>query len=124
MFSSSLHYFEIIFQRPFRVDLTDFTAISLDEDIVEVNATTHENGHFSVYLNLKKNVLQPFAKIELYMDSGNGLCDMKMTNETIDICRFFRDKRYLPVIQVIYRNFVDQGNFPTACPIKKVSFEK
>lgn len=89
---------------------------------MELNATISENDDgLSVYINLKKDIQKPFAKIEFYMDSGNGLFDLKYMNETIDVCRFLRDKKYLPVIQLLYKFYVEQGTFPTACPVKKVS---
>lgn len=74
----------------------------------------------SLFLNVKKPLQRPFARFEIYVDSGNGLIDLKYINETIDMCRFFREKTYMPLLQIIYRTIVDQGNYPTSCPIRKV----
>lgn len=95
------------------------TCTSLSANI-EVNATIGEDNSLSTYLNIKESIQRPFARIEFYVDSGNGLFDLKYLNETIDLCRFFRDKKYLPLAQMIYRFGREQGNYPTSCPIKKV----
>lgn len=74
----------------------------------------------SLFLNVKKPVQRPFARFEVFVDSGNGLIDLKYINKTIDMCRFFREKTYMPFLQIIYRTVVDQGNYPTSCPIRQV----
>lgn len=120
IYNSLNFHFLTIFQRPFRIEKFNVTATSLSADI-EINATVTNVDENSLYVNLKKDLQHPFAQIEFYFDSGNGLFDLKFINETIDVCRFFRDKKYLPVIQLVYKSYSDQGNFPTSCPIKKVS---
>lgn len=111
-----------LFQRPYRIERLNFTSYSLNEK-VELNATINNESELSFDMNSTTNIVRPFAKIEFYLDSGNGLFDMKAVNETIDICRFFREKRYLPVIQLFYKGFSKQGNFPKSCPINKVKVE-
>lgn len=44
-----------------------------------------------------------------------------MVNRTIDYCKFFRDKRYEPVLQIFYKIFASKSDIANSCPIKKVS---
>lgn len=57
-----------------------------------------------------------------YTDSGNGLYDLELFNRTIDICTFFENKQYDPLLQVAYSMFKKERgvDIPTRCPIRKV----
>lgn len=72
-------------------------------------------------MEVKQPIQRPFARFEFYVDSGKGVFDLKWINETVDLCRFFRDKKYLPLMQLAYGFVVEQGNYPTSCPVKKVT---
>lgn len=73
-----------------------------------------------MYVEIRKEIKRPFIRIEMKMGAGDGPIDLQYLNETVDICRFFRIKSYQPVLQVLYKSTVEQGDYPTSCPIKKV----
>lgn len=110
------------FQRPFRIHNYNLSAYSLS-DKVSINASIINLEGVSLYINVKKNIERPFIRFEIYVDSGKGITDLKYLNETVDMCRFFKNKTYLPFIQILYRILVDQGNYPSSCPIKKVNID-
>lgn len=95
------------------------TATSLSEKVA-INASITKDNGLTAYVQIIETIQKPFARVEFYVDAGNGLYDLKYINQTIDLCRFFRDKKYLPLAQLIYRFGREQGNYPTSCPIKKV----
>lgn len=113
-------YFADHFQRPYRMYHHNVSAYSLS-DKVAINASIINTRAVSLFIDAKKSVDRLFIRFEVYLDSGSGTLDLKYLNETIDMCRIFREKTYLPFIQIIYRAMVEQGNYPTSCPIMKVN---
>lgn len=61
-----------------------------------------------------------FVQFEFYVDSGSGKYEMEIANRTINICRLFREPRYEPILQILYKLVIQHGNFPKRCPIQKV----
>lgn len=67
--------------------------------------------------------MQPFSRVEIFLQSPDtGRYDMELLNRTIDICTFFRNSLYEPLLQIIYGLMLENGNFPKSCPLKTVSF--
>lgn len=90
-------------------------------DKVTINATKIGLEGVTLYLDIKKPIQKPFVRFEANIDSGDGRIDLNYLNTTIDVCRFYRDRKYFPFVQTLYRTFIKQGNYPTSCPIKKVN---
>lgn len=87
-----------------------------------INATLTKSNGVSIYIEIKEDIKRPFVTLVINMGSGvSGSIDLQYLNETIDMCRFFQNKAYLPVVQILYRALVEEGNYPTSCPIKKVN---
>lgn len=82
-----------------------------------MNASRVHMEGILLFVNVKKPLQRPIARFEIYVNSGNGLIDLKYINETIDMCRFFREKTYMPLLQIIYRTIEDQGNYPKSCKV-------
>lgn len=54
------------------------------------------------------------------MESGNGVYDMEIVNRTINLCEFFINPRYEPIIQVFYKAVSRNAVVPSSCPVQKV----
>lgn len=91
-------------------------------DKMFVNASASKAKGLSVYVNLVEEFTELFTDVSLVVDlNDNNEYDFDLVRRTIDTCRLFKEPTYEPVIQFLYKLFVDGGNFPTDCPIKKVA---
>lgn len=61
-----------------------------------------------------------FVAVQFIFESSPDIYDMELMNRTIDFCRFLRDKRYEPILQIFYRIAREHTNFVTKCPVLKV----
>lgn len=117
--TTSFCYFNnLLLQRPYEVKLTNLTAYSLNENVY-VNATIN-NSYINSYISLKETVPDMHMRLEVYVDEGDGKYELVFMNRTISACRIFRDRRYEPIVQVIYKIILSYGNLPRSCPIQKV----
>lgn len=79
-------------------------------------------GSISLHMNFLTNIFKPYVMAIAYTDSGNNLYDLELFNRTINVCMFFGNKRYEPLLQLAYQVFKrERGvSIPTRCPINKV----
>lgn len=88
-----------------------------------MNSTVDKTvGSLSLYVNILTNILNPYVSALVYTDSGNGLYDLEMLNSTVNVCMFFENKQYAPLLQVAYKTLKKEPGvvLPTRCPIIKV----
>lgn len=110
------------FQRPFRIDIINLTTVALSPKC-RANASLTNSAVISVNIQLLDNIKKPFSYVAIFLESSSGTYDMEIMNRTIDMCRFYRDIKYEPILQVGVRLFQQASSFPTLCPIRKVSFK-
>lgn len=88
-----------------------------------VNASVSRIKGLTVYLNLLEDLNELYTEVSLVVDlNDKNEYDFDVVRRTINTCRLFKDATYEPVVQYLYKLFLNSGNFPTACPIKKVIF--
>lgn len=64
-----------------------------------------------------------YTEVSLVVDlNDKNVYDFDVVRRSIDTCRLFKEPTYEPVIQFLYKQFLNNGNFPTECPIKKVEY--
>lgn len=73
-----------------------------------------------VHLNFLKDISQALVDFEVVHDSGNETYDMVYTNKTIDACMFLENRKLNPIFDIMYRTFLDYGDLPKRCPIRRV----
>lgn len=62
---------------------------------------------------------------ELYFESERSKYDMELMNRTIDLCKLYKNKRYEPLVQVIFKIFEDYlTHWFHVCPMNKVRINK
>ncbi|KAJ6640897.1 hypothetical protein Bhyg_05830, partial [Pseudolycoriella hygida] len=105
-------------KRPYEVKILNISCYSIDENY-RLNATTYADGSFDVDWIVLKTLPELFMHVELYMDSGSGKYEMELFNKTFNFCRFAREPRYEPLIQIIYKMVLLHSNYPTKCPVAK-----
>lgn len=87
-----------------------------------VNASFDNSGRFSLYVEFLNIIRNPFLHTGIYFESDNGKYDLELLNRTVDMCKLYRNKRYEPILQVIFKLL--ENNFThwlKNCPIKKVT---
>lgn len=89
-------------------------------NIIKVNASLSQSGAISIFVEILENYNHPIVFVKLFIDSGTGWYDFEVMNRTVDVCQFFRNKRYEPLLQIFYKVLLESGPFPKACPIRKV----
>lgn len=87
-----------------------------------MNTSFAETGEFSIYVEFLKRVRAPFMHTELYFASDIGKYDMELLNQTVDLCKFYKTKRFRPVVQMILKLFEEHFTYWfKSCPLNKVS---
>lgn len=87
-----------------------------------MNATFSDSGVFNLYVEFLNNIRNPFVRTELYFESVNGIYDMVVVNRSIDLCKFYKNRRYEPIVQVIYKLFEDYfAHWFRSCPMNRVN---
>lgn len=89
-------------------------------NLTNVNAALSPTGALTIFVEVLGDVNHPFAHTKIYVDSGNGQYDFEIMNRTVNFCEFFRSKSYEPLLQIFYKILLENGPWPTACPIRKV----
>lgn len=105
-------------QRPFVVHVDELSTESFSPKC-RVNSSVTYPGLMNVHVDILETVKTSFSYIELFLQSDNGAYDLAIMNRTVDMCRFFRDVTYEPILQVGLRLYKSNSNFLTSCVIKK-----
>lgn len=88
-----------------------------------VNVSVSKIKGLTVYLNVLEDFNDLYTEVRLVVDlNDKNEFDFDVVKRTINTCRLFNETTYEPVIQVLYKEYLKNGNFPTQCPIKKVIF--
>lgn len=76
----------------------------------------------NVNVDVLETVKSTFSHVELFLKSSDGKYDLEIINRTVDLCRFFRDLSYEPILQVGYQLYRSHTpNYITDCVMKKVT---
>lgn len=90
---------------------------------VKLNSTVDTAaGSISFHINVLANIIKPYLMALAYTDSGNNRYDLELFNRTIDLCMFWDNNQYEPLLQMavkILRKQMDHP-LPQRCPISKV----
>lgn len=77
----------------------------------------------NVYFQINEEVSHPIARAEIYFQSPeNGQYNVELMNRTIDVCTFFSNKLYEPLIQIVFQILQQYGDIPDRCPLKMVCY--
>lgn len=91
-------------------------------DKAELNISITESGGLSLYINLKEDLHNIYTTVNLAVNlHTDDEYDFDLVKRTVDCCKLFKDPSYEPVVQFFYKIFLENGHFPTDCPVKKVS---
>ncbi|XP_037024582.1 uncharacterized protein LOC119066304 [Bradysia coprophila] len=89
-------------------------------DKVLVNATVSKLTGLTVYLNVFEEFAELLTDVSLMVDlNDRNTYDFDVVRRTINTCRLFSEPTYEPVVQFLYKLFLNSGNFPRECPIRK-----
>lgn len=73
-----------------------------------------------MYLNIRQDIPNMYTKTQIILDSSNGNYKLELVNKTINTCEFYRNRKYEPISQVLYKALTKTGTVPTRCPVTKV----
>lgn len=108
------------FQRPYKIVISNHTE-QIFSPKCRINATFADSGKFNLYVEFLNIIRNPFMHTALYFESENGKYDMEVLNRTVDLCKFYKNKRYEPILQVIFKLFADYlVHWARGCPMHKV----
>lgn len=108
------------FKRPFKVIIYNHTVETYSPKC-RGNSTVTDSGKFNLHLEFLGTIRSLIMQTVICFESNNGMYDMELINRTIDLCKFYKNKRYEPILQVAFKtleNFL--SHWFTACPIKRV----
>lgn len=116
--SQNFHFFK----RPFKIIISNITAEAYSSKC-RVNASVVDGSIIrEINIELLTTVRNPFIYVKLYFESDNGKYDMELLNRTVDLCKFYKDKRYEPIVQVVFNIFYDiSGHWIKRCPLSAVN---
>lgn len=100
----------------------EFTNVSTYSSVnyIEINSSISTDGAISIHMNFLRGVSNIYVRAVITIESSPGKIDLEFINKTLFVCEFFKNKKYEPILQVLYRALTKTGNFPTECPIQKV----
>lgn len=120
--NTSCNYKNYIFQRPFSILIANHTE-EIYSSKVQLNATFTESNKFNFNVEFLEIVREPFLHVGLYFESSEGVHDLEIMNRTIDLCKFYKNKRYEPILQVIFKLFEEtMSHWTKSCPMQKVNY--
>lgn len=112
----------LYFQRPFQITISNHSE-EVYSPKSKVNLTFAESGKFDVNIEFLDKIRKPFIQTGLYFESDDGKYDLEVLNRTVDMCKFYKNKRYEPILQVIFKLFEDTlSHWARSCPMNKVNF--
>lgn len=74
-------------------------------------------------MNFLQDVSNMYAKAVIKLETSDQIYDLEFINKTINVCEFFKNRRYEPILQLLYKVLNKRQSFPTRCPIGKVKWE-
>lgn len=90
-----------------------------------MNASVSRIKGLTIYLDVLEEFNEIYTEVSLVVDlNDKNEYDFDVVRRTINTCRLFKEPTYEPVVQYLYKLFLNSGNFPTECPIKKVYLHK
>lgn len=110
-------------KQPFKIMITEFSAMS-HVDTISVNASTNaSSGSFSINATVMEKILHVFISVEFKLQTERNVYGLAMLNKTIDVCRFFKKPESEPLVNIVYMAISShgQGHIPRTCPIENAS---
>ncbi|XP_037032987.1 uncharacterized protein LOC119071961 [Bradysia coprophila] len=107
--------------RDFRVYFTSVSTKSFSTE-VKLNSTVDTAaGSISLHINVLTNIFKPYLLALAYTDSGNDRYELELFNSTIDLCMFWENNQYEPLLQIAVKLLKKQmdGFLAGRCPIRK-----
>lgn len=112
--------YQFLFQRPFKIIISNVTVETYSPKC-RMNASFADSGMFNIHVEFLKRIRKPFMHTDLYLQSENGIYDLELLNHTVDLCEFYKNKRFKPVVQVILKLFEEHFTYWfKSCPVNKV----
>lgn len=126
-FIAMKHYcFTTSLKRPYTIIISNHTAEAYSSKC-RVNSSfgdLRSPRFLDLNVELLTIIRNPFMHTELYFESDNGKFDMEVVNRTVDLCKFYKNKKYEPVVQVVFKLLEDYlTHWFSSCPMNKVCFE-
>ncbi len=102
------------------VEFTNVSTYSL-VDYIQVNSSISTNGSISINVNFLREVYNVFTKTLIQLaTTSDEVYDLEFINKTVNFCEFLNNRRYEPMLQILYKLLNKNRSFPTSCPIRKV----
>lgn len=90
-----------------------------------MNASVSLAKGLTLYLDVLEELDELYTEVSLVVDlNDKNEYDFDVVRRSFDTCKLFKDPTYEPVVQFLYRMFLEKGFFPSECPIKPVDFGK
>lgn len=89
-------------------------------DKYDLNVTLIKNV-LTIYFRVNEDVADPIIWAEVFFQSlDTGQYNVEVMNRTIDMCIFYTNKLYEPLIQILFQIMQKYGDIPNSCPLKMV----
>lgn len=106
-------------QRPYKIIISDHSE-EIYSPKCRINASFGDSGKFNYYVEYLSNIRFLFIHTAIYFQSDDGKYDLELLNRTVDLCKFYKNKRYEPILQAAYKVFEDYTTHWFKCPVNKV----
>lgn len=90
--------------------------VDLKLTIIDVDDVQQFDG----YLNVQRQLAEPFVHVTILIDSGNNNFDMVYFNKTVSVCRFLEKDKINPLVGLFHGLLSRYYELPKRCPILKV----
>lgn len=87
----------------------------------DVNASLSADGSLSFYVKPLIDIDRLFValRVDICADGSDDF-NIDFMNKTVNVCKFFQNRRYEPLLQLTYKIISAKIILPKRCPIKKV----
>lgn len=93
----------------------------LEPSYLNVNIT-EKNGELIAQFDLRRDNLMQFVNTIIHFEDNHNEFGIEFMNRTIDLCKLLSNRRYEPLMGLIYEAVKDNApSMPKKCPIKKVN---
>ncbi len=109
-------------QRPYKIIITNITTETFSPKCrMNASFAFADSSIFNINVEFLKHVRNPFMHTDLHFESTNGKYDLELLNTTVDYCKWLKNVRFKPVVQMILKLFNDHfTNWFKSCPLNKV----
>lgn len=86
-----------------------------------MNATLSPDGYLSLFIQSSIDIERLFLTVVIKFGTADSDFNIEFMNRTVEICKFQRNPRYEPLLQLFYKILSEKMQLPQRCPVKKVS---